>query len=77
MPSRGDRLGVGMVVLALRVYRIRDGAEANRAAMQLFGFSILYLFVLFALADRRAGLRRRSRAGVCEGMAMHAPFERR
>ena len=41
--------GLGMVALAFRVYRIREGATANKTAMQLFGFSILYLFVLFAV----------------------------
>ena len=41
--------GLGMVALAVRVYRIREGATANKTAMQLFGFSILYLFVLFAV----------------------------
>jgi protoheme IX farnesyltransferase len=40
--------GLGMVHLAWRVYRTRQGAPANRAAMQMFGFSILYLFLLFA-----------------------------
>ena len=35
--------------MAARVYRIREGALANRAAMQMFGFSILYLFTLVAL----------------------------
>jgi protoheme IX farnesyltransferase len=40
--------GVAMIHLAWRVYRTREGAPANRAAMQLFGFSILYLFLLFA-----------------------------
>jgi protoheme IX farnesyltransferase len=32
------------------LYRLRDGEEPARrkAAMGLFGFSILYLFVLFA-----------------------------
>src|SRR5579863_1205867 len=40
--------GLWMIRLAWRVYRIREGAPANRAAMQLFGFSILYLFLLFA-----------------------------
>ena len=39
--------GAMLLALAVRVYRIRDGADANKAAMQLFGFSILYLFVLF------------------------------
>ena len=38
-----------MIRDALRVYRVREGAEANKAAMRLFGFSILYLFLLFAV----------------------------
>jgi protoheme IX farnesyltransferase len=41
--------GLGMVVMAVRVYRTREGVAANRAAMQLFGYSIVYLFVLVAL----------------------------
>ncbi len=40
--------GLAMIHFAWRVYRTRQGREANRAAMQLFGFSILYLFLLFA-----------------------------
>ena len=40
--------GLGMGLMALRVYRIREGSRANKAAMQLFGFSILYLFLLFS-----------------------------
>jgi heme o synthase len=40
--------GLWMIHLAWRVFRVREGAAANRAAMQLFGFSILYLFLLFA-----------------------------
>jgi protoheme IX farnesyltransferase len=48
--------GVGMVVMALRVYRIRDGAAANRAAMQMFGFSIVYLFTLVAMLIAERGL---------------------
>ena len=47
-------LGLAMLVLALRVYKVRDGVAANRAAMALFSFSILYLFMLFAeiIAER-------------------------
>jgi protoheme IX farnesyltransferase len=41
--------GAGMVGLAWRVRSERDGPRANRAALQLFAFSILYLFVLFAV----------------------------
>jgi protoheme IX farnesyltransferase len=41
--------GVGMVVMAARVYRTREGSPATTAAMQLFGYSIFYLFLLVAL----------------------------
>ena len=46
-------LGMLFVVAAMRVYREPDTAR-DRAAKQMFGFSILYLFLLFAmmLADR-------------------------
>ena len=52
--------GAGMLGLALRVYRRREGAAGNRAAMELFGFSILYLLSLFAalLAEHGLGLFR-------------------
>jgi heme o synthase len=49
-------IGGLLIALALRVYNERDG---HRASKQLFAFSILYLFVLFAmlLVDRMsAGL---------------------
>jgi len=50
--------GTGMIALALRVRAERDGQQTNNnsASKQLFGFSILYLFVLFAvlLVDRVA-----------------------
>jgi heme o synthase len=39
--------GAAMIVMALRVYRTRDEALGKKAAMQMFGFSILYLFALF------------------------------
>jgi protoheme IX farnesyltransferase len=42
-------LGGWMLWLAINVYRRRDGAPAIRAARQLFGFSLLYLFALFAI----------------------------
>jgi len=41
-------LGAGMVVLAINVYRRREGVEASRATRKLFAFSIFYLFALFA-----------------------------
>ena len=40
--------GLGMLALAIQVYRLREGEPAMRVAQQLFGFSILYLFLLFA-----------------------------
>ncbi|RTL52569.1 MAG: protoheme IX farnesyltransferase [Bradyrhizobiaceae bacterium] len=42
-------LGAIMLALAVNVYRRRTGAEANRATRALFKFSILYLFMLFAV----------------------------
>lgn len=52
--------GAAMLALAANVYRRRQGEEAARAAMSLFGFSILYLFLLFAalLAEHGLGLFR-------------------
>ena len=48
--------GVGLIWRVLALYRLRDGEESpmRKAAMSLFGFSILYLFILFAtmLAER-------------------------
>jgi protoheme IX farnesyltransferase len=43
---------------AWSVYRRRDGKPADTAAGRLFGFSILYLFALFAaiLAEHAFGL---------------------
>jgi len=41
-------LGAMFLVCALRVWREPEGA-GDRAAKQMFGFSILYLFLLFAL----------------------------
>jgi protoheme IX farnesyltransferase len=48
--------GIAMVVLALRIHR--EGAQHadHAASKRMFGFSILYLFLLFAtlLVDRFA-----------------------
>lgn len=41
-------LGGLMVVFSIRVYRNGEGQRADRCAKQLFAFSILYLFLLFA-----------------------------
>jgi len=49
--------GALMVWLTLHVKMLGDGAAGDRAAKQLFGLSILYLFALFAvlLIDDRLG----------------------
>jgi protoheme IX farnesyltransferase len=41
-------LGLWFLALAVRVYRNRSGDIANKIAIDLFKFSILYLFLLFA-----------------------------
>jgi protoheme IX farnesyltransferase len=52
--------GLGMLLLAVQVYRRREGEEAARSAGRLFAFSILYLCLLFAtlLAEHGLGLMR-------------------
>lgn len=52
--------GLGMLALAGQVYRLREGEPAMRVAQQLFAFSILYLFLLFAtlLAEHSFGFFR-------------------
>ena len=37
-----------LIAMAVRIVRVADGPRAGKAAMRLFGFSILYLFGLFA-----------------------------
>ncbi|MBB3930553.1 protoheme IX farnesyltransferase [Kaistia hirudinis] len=51
-------LGVAFVVLAIRVFRMDAADTSMKAAKRLFAFSILYLFLLFAmlLAERVAQL---------------------
>ncbi|ACB94378.1 heme o synthase [Beijerinckia indica] len=41
-------LGAAMLFFAARVYIVQEGPSADRHAKALFGFSILYLFLLFA-----------------------------
>jgi protoheme IX farnesyltransferase len=45
---------------AVKLYRHREGDLARRAAARLFGYSILYLFVIFAalLVERLLALPR-------------------
>ena len=40
--------GLGMLWCAIEIFRKRDGAVATKACWRMFGFSILYLFALFA-----------------------------
>jgi heme o synthase len=41
-------LGAAFLYFAVQVYRVREGHAADKAARALFGFSILYLFAIFA-----------------------------
>jgi heme o synthase len=41
--------GAAMLTFAVQLYRRRDGAAGEAAARNLFSFSIVYLFVLFAI----------------------------
>jgi heme o synthase len=41
--------GAWLLWLAVRVYRVREGDAARRAALKLFLFSISYLFLLFLI----------------------------
>jgi protoheme IX farnesyltransferase len=51
-------LGSLFVVLALECYREREGEQADRAAKNLFAYSVLYLFLLFTalLVERGFGI---------------------
>jgi protoheme IX farnesyltransferase len=51
-------LGAAFLYYAWRVYLLREGAEAEAACKKLFGFSTLWLFIVFALilAERALGL---------------------
>jgi protoheme IX farnesyltransferase len=51
-------LGGIFMALAINVYHVREGRKADRACKQLFGFSILYLFLLFAVLLFERGLAR-------------------
>ena len=42
-------LGAVFLALAFNVYRVREGRDGDQAARQLFGYSIFYLFALFAV----------------------------
>ncbi len=62
--------GALMVAFAWRVRSEREGERAERAAYRLFAFSILYLFVLFAVLlveDGPGGLLSRAARGIGDG----------
>jgi protoheme IX farnesyltransferase len=48
--------GLAFVAFAWRVHTEKSGERAERAAKRLFAFSILYLFVLFAVLLIDGGL---------------------
>jgi protoheme IX farnesyltransferase len=50
-------LGAAFVALAFQVWRMREGAGAEIAARRLFAFSLLYLFLLFAVLLAEAVVR--------------------
>lgn len=52
--------GLGMLAFSVQVLRNDEGEAERRAAMGMFGFSILYLFLLFSalLAEQSLGLFR-------------------
>ncbi len=49
-------LGAMFLLYAWRVYSLREGAPADRAARKLFSFSIWYLFLLFAVLLLEQGI---------------------
>ena len=49
-------LGAYFLHCAWRVYKLREGQIADRAARRLFTYSILYLFLLFAVLPVERGL---------------------
>ena len=48
--------GLVMLVLAFRVWRDTEGRDKDRAAKKLFGYSILHLFLLFAVIVAEHGV---------------------
>jgi|3_EtaG_2_1085321.scaffolds.fasta_scaffold00004_253 protoheme IX farnesyltransferase len=51
-------LGLGFLWLAFGLWRTRAGAAQEKAAMRLFGYSIVYLFLIFSLllVEKMTGL---------------------
>jgi protoheme IX farnesyltransferase len=57
-------LGAGLLLHALRVFLVREGLAANKYAMALFGYSILYLFALFGVLTVEHGFGLLARWGL-------------
>ena len=57
-------LGAIFLWLAVKVYRTTEGREADKVAKQLFWFSILYLYLLFAVLLVEAAVMRYLHAGA-------------
>ena len=57
-------LGAMFLWLAVKVYRTTEGREADKAAKQLFWFSILYLYLLFAVLLVESAVLRYLHAGA-------------
>src|SRR6202046_395230 len=61
--------GAMLLALAVQVYRNRDGSDANKEAMRLFWFTILYLFVLLGFLGVERGFGLFGRCGHCGVLA--------
>lgn len=57
-------LGAIFLWLAVKVYRTTEGREADKVAKQLFWFSILYLYLLFAVLLVESAVMRYLASGV-------------
>ncbi len=63
-------LGAGFIWFALALARTAPGVAQEKAAMRLFGYSILYLFLIFSLllAEKILGLAALPASGLLQGM---------
>lgn len=63
-------LGAGFLWLAFVLARTAPGAAQEKAAMRLFGYSILYLFLIFSLllAEKIFGLAALPAGALLQGM---------
>ena len=63
-------LGLGFLWLAFGLWRTRAGAAQEKAAMRLFGYSIVYLFLIFSLllVEKMTGLGALSASALVPAM---------